>query len=90
MNPDIRNLIAKIYAVHMRDHTATADFEVCGNTLCKLAYAAERDLNGTQGEQTELRDIARAVVMLESTDGGRSFPSKSLIERARAALKGTE
>ena len=40
-----------------------------------------------EAQNAALMDIARRMVALESSDGGRSFPSKDDIEAARAAIE---
>ncbi len=57
-----------------------------GITVAEHEQAAQ-DLASITAENIALREIARAVTLLDDGTGMRTFPSKSLIEKARDALK---
>jgi len=48
---ELKELIAKAFEEHMRDHTATADFEACANPLCQIASRAEERVRTLEAER---------------------------------------
>jgi hypothetical protein len=56
----------------------------------KLLETADAEIGRLKAENAALREVARGVVLLQADDGGRRFPSKSLIQEARAVLARTQ
>jgi crotonobetainyl-CoA:carnitine CoA-transferase CaiB-like acyl-CoA transferase len=79
----LKQLIAEAYEEHLRDHTATADFEVCQNPKCHFAAVAEKELAAAVQErdhwlaQTNTLELALNDAMQER-DGLREAAKEAL------------
>jgi hypothetical protein len=69
------------------------DVKRAANELAALqarVEAAEAEAGKLRERNAKLVDVVYGVVALEFPDHGRTYPSKSLIEKARAALQESE